>query len=93
MLSILETTSSDFCAHEIELPSSLWFYPVLGYIPADAAIASKAKSDLSVALKVLDKELLAKTYLVGDKITLADITIVSTLVYPFKFVADSSLLS
>ena len=78
----------DFCAHEIELPACLWFYPVLGYIPFNAAATGKAKEDLARALGVLEKHLADKTYLVGHKISLADIAVVSALVYPFKFVAD-----
>jgi elongation factor 1-gamma len=79
----------DFCAHEIELPATLWVYPVLGYIQANAAVTGKAKGDLKKALAVLERHLEDKTYMVGHKITLADITIVSALVYPFKFVADA----
>jgi len=80
----------DFCAHEIELPASLWFYPVLGYIPFNATATGKAKEDLAKALGVLEKHLADKTYLVGHKITLADIVVVSALLYPFKFVADAA---
>jgi elongation factor 1-gamma len=48
--------------------------------------------DLGNALKTLDDYLLTKTYLVGDTITLADIMITSTLLYPFKLVADKNYL-
>mmetsp|Transcript_24304 Transcript_24304/g.24573 ORF Transcript_24304/g.24573 Transcript_24304/m.24573 type:complete len:455 (+) Transcript_24304:66-1430(+) len=78
----------DFCSHDIELPATMWFYPVLGYMPYNAAATGKAKQDLSRALAVLDAHLLDKTYLVGNKISLADITVISALVYPFKFVCD-----
>jgi len=78
----------DFCSHDIELPATVWSYPALGYIPYNPAATAKAKTDLAKALKVLDDYLGDNTYLVGDKITLADITIVSALVYPFKFVCD-----
>jgi elongation factor 1-gamma len=79
----------DFCSHDLELPVSMWIYPVLGYIPYNAATTGKAKGDVARALQVLENHLADKTYLVGHKITLADITVVSTLVYPFKFVADA----
>lgn len=46
------------------------------------------KADLGRALGVLESHLEDKTYLVGHKITLADITVVSALVYPYKFVMD-----
>jgi elongation factor 1-gamma len=47
---------------------------------------AKAKESLSRSLATLDQYLLDKTYLVGEKITLADITVASALVYPLKFV-------
>jgi len=79
----------DFCSHDLELPVSMWYYPIMGLIPADAGIAKKAEGDVTRALNVLEAHLSDKTYLVGHGITLADITIASTLVYPFKFVADA----
>jgi elongation factor 1-gamma len=83
----------DFCSHDIELPATIWFYPVLGFMPYNALATGKAKADLARALTILDNHLLDKTYLVGHKITLADITIISALVYPFKFVCDPQYLS
>jgi elongation factor 1-gamma len=80
----------DFCAQDVELPASLWFYPILGYLKPDAALSAKAKNDLGRALGVLEAHLADKTYLVGHRVTLADITVVSALVYPFKFVADAA---
>eukprot|EP00903_Cladosiphon_okamuranus_P012753 g11922.t1 len=74
----------DFCAHEIELPATIWCYPVIGYMPYNDAAVSKAKEDLKTALGALEKALLERTYLVGDKVTLADITVASALVYPMN---------
>lgn len=48
--------------------------------------------DLGHALTILDAHLLHRTYLVGEQITLADIAIVSTLLYPFKLVTDKNYL-
>ena len=47
----------DFAAHEIELPASLWVYPVFGYLPANQAVTDKAKADLASALQVRGREL------------------------------------
>lgn len=80
----------DFCSHEIELAATMWFYPVLGYMPYSENATGKAKETLANALNVLENHLADKTYLVGEQITLADITVVSALLYPFKFVADAS---
>ncbi|GMH62720.1 hypothetical protein TL16_g07831 [Triparma laevis f. inornata] len=82
----------DFCANEIELPASMWTYPVLGYMPFNLVAYTKAKEDLAKGLKTLDTYLLTRTYLVGEKITLADICITSALVYVMKFVADKTYL-
>jgi elongation factor 1-gamma len=78
----------DFCSHNIELPACIWFYPTLGYMEANTNAIEKAKGDLAAALTVLDAHLASRTFLVGEAMTLADITIASTLVYPFKFVCD-----
>lgn len=82
----------DFCSHNVDLPATLWYYPFVGLASYNADLTAKVKADLSKALAVLDAHLLDKTYLVGHKITLADITIVSSLVYPFKFVTEPAYL-
>jgi elongation factor 1-gamma len=63
---------------------------VIGLLPFNAAASAKAKTDLARALGVLEAHLADKTYIVGHRITLADIVIVSALVYPFKLVADAA---
>jgi len=82
----------DFAANELELPASVWFYPVLGYMPFQKNAYEKAKTDLATGLETLNSTLVTKTYLVGDKITLADIVVASALVYPFKLVCDKAYL-
>lgn len=82
----------DFAAQEVELPACVWFYPVAGYMPFNANSYEKSKADLAKALKVLNDHLNGKTYIVGNQITLADIVVASTLLYPFKLVADQSYL-
>jgi elongation factor 1-gamma len=52
----------------------------------------RAKIDLASALQTLNTHLKDKSYLVNDRITLADIVIVSALVYPLKLVADELYL-
>jgi len=78
----------DFCAHELELPCTLWVYPIIGYMPFSGPAYGKAKAHVSQALKTLDAHLLDKTYMVGEAMTLADITIASALVYPAKLAMD-----
>mmetsp|Transcript_16955 Transcript_16955/g.25503 ORF Transcript_16955/g.25503 Transcript_16955/m.25503 type:complete len:438 (-) Transcript_16955:259-1572(-) len=80
----------DFCAHELELPCTMWVYPIIGYMPYNATAYAKAKEHVTKALSTLDAHLLDKTYIVGDSLTLADITIASALVYPAKLAMDPS---
>jgi elongation factor 1-gamma len=80
----------DFSAHDIELPATVWAYPIIGLLPLNAAASAKAKGDLAKALEILEAHLVDKTYLVGHHITLADICVVAALVYPFKLVADAA---
>jgi len=82
----------DFSANELELPATVWFYPALGYMPFNKDAYEKAKKDLATALGKLNDYLLTKTYLVGDKITLADISVASALLYPMKLVCDKAYL-
>jgi len=45
---------------------------------------------MKAALTVLNTHLLTRTYLVGDKLSLADIAVVSALVYPMKMLLDEA---
>ena len=64
-------------------------YPLLGFFPYDAAVYKKAKADLVKNLTILNSILLTKTFLVGDRITAADIKLACTLFYAFKMVLDA----
>ncbi|KAJ8601449.1 hypothetical protein CTAYLR_005950 [Chrysophaeum taylorii] len=78
----------DFCGHELELPCTMWVYPIIGYMPFNPTAYAKAKEHVAKALATLDAHLLDKTYVVGESLTLADITIASALVYPAKLAMD-----
>ena len=68
------------------------FFFILFY-PTDWNLSyEKAKVDLAKGLEILNNHLATKTYLVNDQITLADITVASALVYPFKLVCDRAYL-
>lgn len=82
----------DFCVNELELPATVWWYPVAGYMPFSEKAYAKSKEDFAAVLSKLECHLHTRTYLVGDAITLADISIVSALVYPMKLVCDKAFL-
>jgi elongation factor 1-gamma len=83
---------ASFKNHFLQSWLSFLFFQVAGYMPFSAEAYEKAKKDLASGLSVLEKQLEKKTYLVNDQITLADIVVASTLLYPFKLVCDKSYL-
>jgi elongation factor 1-gamma len=78
----------DFSANEIELPGSVWVFPILGYIPNNEIATQKAKVDIRKALEVLNKHLLKRTFLVGNRISLADIVTSMSLLRLYERVLD-----
>jgi len=82
----------DFCAYELELGCITWVYPVFGFMPFSEVAQKTAEAQVAKALKTLESHLTDKTFLVGESVTLADIVIVSTLLYPMKLVLDKAFL-
>jgi len=82
----------DYCTNHLEIPCCIWWYGATNKMPFYFEAYKKAKNDVSTVLKTLNDYLLTRTYLVSEHVTLADIIVVSTLVYPFKFVCEKSYL-
>ena len=80
----------DFAAHDIELGVDMWLHPVLGYGEFKQEVYASAVNSVKAALATLEKHLASRTFLVGEKVTLADIVVVSSLFYGFKFLFDAS---
>ncbi|XP_032518337.1 elongation factor 1-gamma isoform X2 [Danaus plexippus] len=70
-----------------------WVFPYLGIMQFNKVNVERAKSDLLAALKVLDEHLLTRTFLVSERVTLADIIVFSTLIHAFQHVLDPSVRS
>jgi len=79
----------DVASSEIELPSNVWIYPILGYIPNNAAAVQKAQGGIRKILGFLNKHLQTRTYLVGERITIADIVVSMSLYYLYQKVLDT----
>ncbi|XP_059062782.1 elongation factor 1-gamma [Achroia grisella] len=76
------------------LPASCaWVFPYLGIMQFNKQNVERAKSDLLAALQVLDSYLLTRTYLVTERVTLADIVVFTTLLHAFQHVLEPSLRS
>ncbi|XP_039624592.1 valine--tRNA ligase [Polypterus senegalus] len=77
-----------FSENEIIPASCAWTFPLLGVVNSSKQIIERAEADLKKILKVLDMHLKLRTYLVGESITLADISVACALLLPFKYVLD-----
>ncbi|GBP22237.1 Elongation factor 1-gamma [Eumeta japonica] len=73
---------------EVLPASSAWVFPYLGIMQYNKQNVERARTDLLAALEVLDSHLLSKTFLVGERISLADIVVFSTLLHAFQYVLD-----
>lgn len=82
----------EFCTHELEVPLCTWVLPVMGTYPNIPEATACAKEDVKRSMGVLDKHLLHNTYMVGDSITLADISVCCALVDGMTHVFDDKYL-
>lgn len=79
---------SSFADNEILPASCAWVFPLLGIMPYNKNNLKRAKDDATLALTVLNNRLLTNTYLVGERITLADINVFATLLHLYQYVLD-----
>ena len=75
---------------EIGLRLNAWFYPLVGYGPYNKDFEARTIEDLKRALAVINTELATKTFLVGERISLADITLVCALYNGFTKLFDAN---
>ncbi|KAI8804538.1 glutathione S-transferase, partial [Cladochytrium replicatum] len=73
---------------ELVPAETVWLYPIYGWLPHNAEMVARAKEEVSRVLAYLDSHLLSRTFLVGESVTLADITLVTTLQNFYKTVFD-----
>jgi len=71
----------DFAQNEIQLPGDAWLYPIWEYVPNNAEATNKAKSDIRRVMSVLNGHLATRTFVVGERLSIADIGLVCAL-YP-----------
>merc|ERR1711962_1352441 len=68
-----------------------WVFPTMGIMQYNKNATERAKEDIKGVMKALNDHLLAKTFLVGERISLADIAVCCTLLSLYKQVMDPSL--
>merc|ERR1719309_505361 len=78
----------NFADNEILPASCTWVFPCLGIMQFNKGNTERAKEDVQKALGALDAHLLTCTYLVGERISLADISVCCTLLHLYQYVLD-----
>lgn len=77
-----------FADGEIVPVSCTIVFPILGIMQYNKAGVDQAKDSLKKILTALNNYLLSRTYLVGEKITLADIVVATSLLHLYEHVLD-----
>ncbi|KAK2192445.1 hypothetical protein NP493_31g04046 [Ridgeia piscesae] len=73
---------------EVVPGSCTWVYPCLGIMQYNKQNTERAKTEIKRALGVLNDVLLTRTYLVGERISLADICLCCNLLALYQMVLD-----
>jgi elongation factor 1-gamma len=84
--SVLVDQWMEFAASVVEPARDTWVLPVQGAVVFDGKAYAAAKKDMGKALGVLNNHLANETYLVGNCVTLADISLCVTMVDLFTTV-------
>ncbi|KAK2501466.1 hypothetical protein MC885_002749 [Smutsia gigantea] len=79
-----------FAESDIVPPASTWVFPTLGIMHHNKQATENAKEEVRRILGLLDAHLETRTFLVGERVTLADITVVCTLLWLYKQVLEPS---
>jgi elongation factor 1-gamma len=79
----------DWVRGDLELAGSVWLYPIWGIIPNNPAATAQAKQDIKKNLAVVNTVLSTRSYLVGERISLADIVVACTLLPMYTTVFDA----
>ncbi|XP_062978383.1 valine--tRNA ligase [Elgaria multicarinata webbii] len=66
-------------------------FSVLGISKQSKQVIDRAVAELQNLLRVLDEHLKLRTYLVGEAVTLADVTVACSLLLPYKHVLGQAL--
>jgi len=80
-----------FAESEILPYASSWVFPLLGFMPYNKNTLERAKEDTERSLNVLNSVLLNSTYLVGERISLADIVVFANLLSLYKYVLEPTV--
>lgn len=77
-----------FADAEIQPASAAWVFPIIGIMPFNKNSNERAKADVQAAMSTLNARLVNNTFLVGERITLADIVVFTSLLQMYQYVLD-----
>ena len=83
----------DMSLTELEPAICSWIYPILGLQEHDKQVTTNALQESRSILTHVDKALAKSEFLCGSSLTLADITIFSALVLPYRMVFDAKFMN
>jgi elongation factor 1-gamma len=81
----------EYGEREINPTSATLVYPCMGIMQFNKQNNERAKDELKHILQLLNNYLRTRTYLVGERITLADIAVASDLLLLFQWIIEPSL--
>ena len=85
---------SQWCSYadQVVLPAALtWVLPCLGVSAYNKTTTDKAREEIRAALAALNKHLDSRTFVVGERVTQADITLACNLLLLFTHVLEPSV--
>lgn len=82
-----------FADNELMPAIASWVFPALGIVQVDKQVVENGKNDLKTLLGILNQHLLLKTWLAGERLSLADVVVGCTLLPAFQTVLDPSIRS
>merc|ERR1711962_1138267 len=74
--------------NEILPAACTWVFPTMGIMQFNKNATERAKEDVKVAMKTLNDHLLTRTFLVGERLSLADIAVACTMLSLYKHVLE-----
>lgn len=83
----------DWGTNNIELPAIVSTYWQFGWQDFNFQANKKALEDLAAGFAFLENHLLSRTFVVGQRLSLADIVLASQLFYPLKLSLDGAFRS
>jgi len=83
----------NFAELELLPPISKWVFPCLGLMHYNKNVHEESREDVTKCLNLLNSHLLTRTYLVGERISLADIVVCCTLLSLYEHIMDKEYRS